>query len=1399
MVKLNYLEPFIFYRSKTVMMMPEANDNRKKGALYTILAPDVDSGLKYISTSKNVYFRNLYKYFVEKTATFKIKNVSKSTFYTNKENEITDILDKYRKKTGNLKNIEGVTSYLPTNKSDVLKNFNVLFEMNHLIDKVIHNPKDNRVTYMVVKDMMDAIKHELEIASGKTELKLGDYTEKWCLIPLDLWIPLDEIGITKTFSKASRNLMGNMIHQLSVDPKLFKIFSDFKIALAYENNFMIIDLDALPEKSKETFITDSIKNFLKKSKSVSKSKEDDEPDIIDKVEGDEDSDKSIESFEKAAVKTEAELNVDKVLEKAKIDPDTINTEKREQLSSIIEKDAVKVKDAKDVDIIIQAKMAGQSIENYKRNQMLKEKYKTLSFGDVNIEDIIEDERRYEIPTTNVKANVINENLKTIKSYEFEKAYNTNLMQSDIVNILLHFGKAKPPLYLNKDIQIEDVSDTMNKLYKYTVEYEDENRKRHRFSFLLPKFVQDRYMFLNEQKWNIIHQKFPYPVTKTAPDLCQVATNYNKIRISRYGTNVSSKITKLKKLLSSEPPKELLVNKGNAQIINKNYLTSIEYDELGYEFLKLQTKNVTVYFSVEDAEINIGGDLPKAIIDISPDCCPIGLRRDANKKIVERYYISGYTNKIYDHTGKDLGELADFIINMISEVSPNFQDEFHNLSGGTKFVYNRADVLNCNIPMILFLAAADPGRLVGVLEKAKINYEFTTKRPTVDKDNKGVIPFSDGWLVFDRYPYENSLLLNGLSTVPTKMYSYYDMNNRDTYIEIFDALYNRRNLIDGIENFYYLLIDPITADVLRKIGEPDTFTGLLLYANGLLADNTYKSDANYNQTRLRSNEIVCAYLYDNLARAYAKYKDGRSEKFSIPEDCVIKDLLTSNIVDSHSKLNVTLEVENDRQVKLKGPHGMNEERSFTIEKRAYNSSMVGIIGMNSTPSGEVGINRHMTLNCNIRDARGFVDLKGIDCDGTEMLTPGELLQTFGAESADIERVAMSLSQSKHKVPVAEESGSIVNYDMERVIPYISNDFSYVAKDDGKVMEISNEVMIVKYKDGTVDDIDLSEHPDKNTDGGFYIMSQMSTDMKVGQTFKKDDIIAYDPKYISGRDEFGDHVAYIGTLARVAIESTGNVFEDATYVSDKFAHKMATRITQEKNIILSRFANIKHIVKKGQSIVANDPLITFDDTNDEFTSQLLAGMAEEAEDEENIVATTAPIVSKVTGVIKDIKIYYTVPVSDMTPSLQKIIKSYNAEVAKRENTIKKYKDIRDANTILTPSEQTTPDSTGRVKGIKVGDGILIEFYIEYEDVMGVGDKLTNYTALKGVTNYVIPEGYEAYTEFNPDRKIDAFLSTIGVYKRMCLDIIKVGGLSKILIEKKRLLRDKYLDRLEKEIKK
>ena len=1388
MIKIDVLDKFTFYRTSSEIIAPEDPRKPKSNSLYVILGPNVADALSWCANSdKPLTFRHLYRYFIPKYVDIKLYGISKTRQEVEEIYQTNEIVSALKGDTSKqFKNINYV-SMKPKQSGDMLKGFNVLYDVNYTIQSVLENPKDKRALYHKSNDIVEKLKFALQ--EQFEAYNLNRYTKRTVFIPLDLWSGFGRIDSVSIYKLNSKHPFGQIFGKIFNDIKLFnEVFEGYNVVLLNQNELMVMDSIDLTINR-----LDKLKEFIRRCKST---------DTYIEIEPDnnEQSGLVVTAEEESEIDDKVNQTVSRIIPDTKTVPKEMvddlvrvvkDSENRSDAAGIIPTTPDTTKNQEALDIITKARLAGQSVGNYQRNEMLKKKYMDLTIDNVPISKLIETEEKYDVPDKELNINTVNDAYKSIKSHNFEKAYNDQLFMHHLARILIHFSTANPALYLIDDPKIEDISTNFDKLYMVSVTYEDENRRRHSFKFKLPKMYQDKYLFLNEQKWNIVHQKTPFPVTKTSPINSQVVSNYNKIRMERYGQNISAKMTKLKKVLEgAEKPVQVKTVRGNNVKLNTAELTTVEYDELAARFSKIIIKDTTIYFNVSEAR----AVCPKPNNKITQDnIIPLATNRRAGKY----YYLSGTSNKVYCSNGESWDNLSDWIIEHISQHVKDFHEQFAKLSPGSKFIYTRAAIMSANIPLILVLGAADPGGLHAVLEKAGIHYTFSDTRPRdLDTDNKGVVQFKDGYLIFDRYPYENSLLLNGLSVLPPKVYSFNDLDDRDMYVEIFDLLYDSRTLIDGIENFYYLEIDPITEEILKSLNMPTDFTKLLLYANGILADNSYDMDSDYNNSRLRSNEIVLGYLYDLLCKAYARFK--RGDKFSIKEDALIKALLTSPIVDPHSKLNVTLEAENDRQVKLSGLHGMNQSRAYTLEKRAYHPNMQGIIGMNTTPSGEVGINRHMVLNSNIVDARGFVNINKGEYDGTELETPGELLNPFDTESADPERVAMAISQSKHLVPVENATPALVNYDMERVIPHISNDYAFEADKDGEVVEISNEIMIIKYSDGTYADIDLAERADKNTDGGFYITNRLVAQYKVGDKFKAGDIIAYDPKYITARDDFGDNLSTTGTLARVAIVSNGAVFEDATYVTDALCEKMSSRITVEKVVHLSRFSNIKYIAKKGQKISANEAILYFDDTEDEFSSQMLAQLAAEAGDDDEISATSAPVFSKVSGVIKDIKIYYTCETDMMTPSLKKVVDDYNKEINKRHKVISKYMDPRDSNSIIPPATVSEPDMAGRVKGKKMPKEVMIEFFIEYIDKYSTGDKISHQYALKGVNSFVIPKGQEGFTLFNPERKIDAYLSTIGLFKRMVLSLEKSGSLTKILIEKKRLMKNKYLDEINRKLR-
>ena len=99
----------------------------------------------------------------------------------------------------------------------------------------------------------------------------------------------------------------------------------------------------------------------------------------------------------------------------------------------------------------------------------------------------------------------------------------------------------------------------------------------------------------------------------------------------------------------------------------------------------------------------------------------------------------------------------------------------------------------------------------------------------------------------------------------------------------------------------------------------------------------------------------------------------------------------------------------------------------------------------------------------------------------------------------------------------------------------------------------------------------------------------------------------------------------------------------------------------------------------------------------------------------------------------KIYSTVDIPELSESLQKLVKSYYNRINHKKQFVSKY-DTENGSIVKCGLllNQTTkkiePNIYGVIKGQKVEDSVLIEFYIQHADIMGVGDKLAYFTALK-----------------------------------------------------------------------
>ena len=1000
----------------------------------------------------------------------------------------------------------------------------------------------------------------------------------------------------------------------------------------------------------------------------------------------------------------------------------------------------------------------------------------------SIKELLEEfKKNDDIPESSIPIESIDDHWQHLKFPNFNKAYD---MQPDIVAMFMHFQDVTHPMNI-VSINKENTSTSEDYKETWTCLYEDaETGKRHTMKLDIPTLIGDRFMKLRGNEKVLIGQIMLLPITKTEDDTVQMVSNYNKIFIRRKSPSGLGKstpiINKLTKTLDKYEGKDIKVIPGDNRKICKKYELPMEFVDISSLYAKLIFKDGSyISFNMDD--------LSK--IPFDPNTIPVEDRKlpleDLNRKYLAVYIKNGKKEAIPTSVGVDA-----FILNKCREYdkSEEFDKLYRSVSVAKRLMYSEASILNTNIPVVVILSY-NIG-LQKLLNRINVKYEFSESRPS---KGQTYIKFSDGYLVLLETTSEQNMLLNGLMECDFSSYSIKQINSKDMWLDMLDE-FGGRIKADGLDNFYDLMFDPITKDICHKLNIPDNFVDGMIYANNLLIDNKYIKHTDITGNRLRTNEVIVGHLYLILSRAFGAYRNmiKRSKgqaSFSAKKDAVIDSILNHDQTSSDlSTLTPLLEAEAASKVTFKGLSGLNSERAFSIDKRTYDKSMLGILGLSTGFASTVGINRQTTIDASVLNKRGFMSTKKPkDLDNTSTFTVMEALSPMAVNHDDPIRTCMAFTQTvQHQMTVKRGMPNLVTTGCDEALPYLtSNKFAYkFSGNKGVVVEVTDDYIITQDTDTKeYDYIDIRELIQKNSDGGFYVTTKLTPIVKKGDKLKNNQIIAYDEKCYSnaiGAKGKADSISYnIGTLAKVAIMDTDLGYEDSCVVDNTISEALASEFVVQKDINLDRNCNVYNLVKVGDHVEEGDPLMVFQDAFDEKeANELLAALSTDNDYLSDL--GRKQIHSKVTGIVQDIKVYRTCEIDQLSPTLQKVCKQYDAKINKLKSVMKKYK----------IDKEYTLESTGKLPmegKLKATEGVKIEFYIKVYDKFGIGDKLVFAQALKGVNSYIVPKGEEAYTDYRSDEHINAFLTVDGVMARMVASAQAIGLTNKILVELSRQCQD------------
>lgn len=977
-----------------------------------------------------------------------------------------------------------------------------------------------------------------------------------------------------------------------------------------------------------------------------------------------------------------------------------------------------------------------------------------------------------ITTTNPGA------LKGTAFTNVSEEYEEKLLDRDIVATFMNFSKLPDGFYVT-NVEVTDISTVTSLMNNWKVTLKNKSSDRQSvINIRVPKVINGR--FYNNGVWfNIGKQDFPIPILKINKKTVMLTSNYNKITCTRYDTRSLVDLGMLIKViekLTDENGKNKYIKVGNSSNTNSRFVSTIEYDEFARKWASFINKdaNLEIYFNRMQCEKSY------SFVTVQPNefCCGM-----LNQVPIVVNTETGLT--------RNGTTLTDTILETLP---PDIRSAYSKQKPGKMSMYSEITI-GVTIPLGVAIAAWEG--MNSLLKKSGAKYQYVDKNFSDIKYL--VIPFKDKNLAIEN-SINNQLIFNGFYRINTKAYNVSDfetpiMNSNSIFVDIFNQLFFKQySQLTTFITYYNFFVDAITADVCDHYHIPNDIAGMLIYASNLLADNNHTSENNASLYRIRSSEIIPAIIHHRLAFAISRYNNNvgsktRGNSIAFNPNEVINELLAVPNVEAMSALNPMVELHIRENITKKGFKGVNSDRSYTVEKRTYEDSMIGKMAISSPNNRTVGVTRQLVADPKIESVRGYTSTNGVETDFndlqlasfSELLTPGTVTRD------DSIRTAIATSQTSHIVSTEAAEPALISNGVDEIVPaYLTEEFSYVAREDGQVIDMDDDYMIIQYKSGKKKAIHIGHKQSFNSGSGFYVDNKLQSNFNVGEKFRKGDILAYHEKFFS-KDNDGVVRMNVGPIAKVAFSGLYSTYEDAGVVTHKMSKKLETKLTMMQSFKIDAMDDIESIVKVGTEVEIGDPLIVYGlgDTGDKSVDNFLKAFQNKESD--NVLDSAKRILrAKNAGRVVDVRMYTTKSMDKLSPSLFKIFDEYFKANVKKRKILDKYDKTNSVYKLDTIYSLPTEPLKGTTIKSQTCD-VLIEIYIEHADEASVGDKLAVFGASKQVLSEVIPDGMEPYTESRPDEEVSIFVSPSAVLKRMIPSLVILAAGNKVLIELKRKIAD------------
>lgn len=325
----------------------------------------------------------------------------------------------------------------------------------------------------------------------------------------------------------------------------------------------------------------------------------------------------------------------------------------------------------------------------------------------------------------------------------------------------------------------------------------------------------------------------------------------------------------------------------------------------------------------------------------------------------------------------------------------------------------------------------------------------------------------------------------------------------------------------------------------------------------------------------------------------------------------------------------------------------------------------------------------------------------------------------------------------------------------VINRMGDEYGAVASEDGKITELTDRKLTVKYKSGEVRSFIIGNV--EVTAEGSYYPHELVTELKVGDSVKQDDVLFYNKAFFRPSQLDKRRVDYsLGITCFTAFREANYTIEDSSAISNNFAQKMATNVIKLKSKVVDFSQEVSNVLKIGDKVDLDTVLMQIDDfiTDDMDKDELSRALRR--------FSALTPRAGAV-GVVSGIEVFYNGELEEMSPSLRKLV---NQCEKKRKD------DAAILGVKFYPNKITRhPRIDGR--NIESGQAIIV-FRMTINLGMGVSDKLVFSSQLKSTVGQVL----FGETTTQQGEEVDSIFGALSGINRIVTSVYKQGAVNTYL---------------------